>query len=456
MKANELTALVKSVEIEGLFEMFDYNVKYPTSENVLIITGPNGFGKTQVLNIIFNLFNRKFLFFNKLVFTKITVRLSDNISIVIDKTEKVKTEQLELLIEDISIESQIPEKRELKFVFFENDIEIETFNYSTEISDNLIKMIDRFLPVHRIGPDKWMDHRNDQIVELDELLVYYADQLPAEFSKNLLRINSKRANEILDSINVHLIREQRLFKKVINPDRNYRSERDQTIMIETIQTYANELKKLITERTQQSFFISQNLDSTYPNRLISEKSTVSKDEYDARFAELTKKLEKLTRNGLYESEQKVLSYSPDDSKALLVYLNDLEQKLSVFDELLEKLELFTNILNERRFTYKSIAIDRERGFYFKTNKGKKLDLNELSSGEQHEVVLLYELIFKTRAGILVLIDEPEISLHISWQKEFLDDLLRIIKIQDFQVLIATHSPSIINDRWDLVYNLEKK
>jgi len=55
-----------------------------------------------------------------------------------------------------------------------------------------------------------------------------------------------------------------------------------------------------------------------------------------------------------------------------------------------------------------------------------------------------------------LIDEPEISLHITWQKEFLDDLLKIIKMQNFQVLIATHSPSIINGRWDLVYNLEKK
>lgn len=456
MKTNTLTTLVKSIKIEGLFEMFDYNVEYPTAENVLIITGPNGFGKTQVLNIIFNLFNRKFLFFNKLVFSKITICLSNDIKIIIDKTNKVKTEQLELIIENIEIENQVDEKRELKFIFFENDQVIESFNYSNEISDNLIKMIDRFLPVHRIAPDKWIDRRNDQIVELDELLTYYADQLPAEFSKNLLRIDSKRANEILDSINVHLIREQRLFKKVPNPERNYRSEREQTIMIETIQTYADELKKLIIDRTQQSFFISQNLDSTYPNRLISEKSTVSKDEYDERFAKLTKKLEKLTRNGLYESEQKVLSYSADDSKALLVYLNDLEQKLSVFDELLEKLELFTNILNERRFTYKSIAIDREKGFYFRTNNGKKLELNELSSGEQHEVVLLYELIFKTKSGILVLIDEPEISLHISWQKEFLDDLLRIIRIQDFQVLIAAHSPSIINDRWDLVYNLEKK
>ena len=83
-------------------------------------------------------------------------------------------------------------------------------------------------------------------------------------------------------------------------------------------------------------------------------------------------------------------------------------------------------------------------------------MNQLSSGEQHEVVLLYELIFNVKPDILVLIDEPEISLHITWQKEFLNDLLRIIKIQNIQVLIATHSPSIINDRWDLVYNLEKK
>ena len=225
-------------------------------------------------------------------------------------------------------------------------------------------------------------------------------------------------------------------------------------MTETIQTYSDELKTLISDKTKQSYSISQTLDSSYPNRLITEKQKVSKEEYNKRFAALTSKQGKLTKNGLYESKQEVLGYSEDDSKALLVYLNDLEQKLTVFDDLLEKLELFTNILNERRFTYKSIHINREKGFFFKTTKGKELKLNQLSSGEQHEVVLLYELIFKTRPSILVLIDEPEISLHITWQKEFLDDLLRIIKIQNFHVLIATHSPSIINDRWDLVYNLQ--
>ena len=84
-----------------------------------------------------------------------------------------------------------------------------------------------------------------------------------------------------------------------------------------------------------------------------------------------------------------------------------------------------------------------------------MELNQLSSGEQHEVVLLYELIFNARQNTLVLIDEPELSLHVTWQKEFLTDLIKIISLQNIQVLIATHSPTIINDRWDLVYNLEK-
>ena len=143
-----------------------------------------------------------------------------------------------------------------------------------------------------------------------------------------------------------------------------------------------------------------------------------------------------------------------NAKVLLVYLSDTEQKISIFDELIQHLELFTSILNERRFTFKTIQINKEKGFHFVTNKGKELSLTDLSSGEQHEVVLLYELIFRTTSNTLVLIDEPEISLHITWQKEFLKDLLAIIELQKMQVIVATHSPSIINDRWDLVFNLQ--
>lgn len=433
---------INSIKIDKLFEIFDYNIPFSNKENLLIITGPNGFGKTMILNIIFSLFNRKFIFFHKLVFERITICLDNNTSIAISK----------------NIENDKPN---VKFTFAQNDKIIETFDYSSKLESDIERTIQRYLPVAKIEIDKWIDHRNGRILTIDDLINEYADQLPDEVSKNLLKIKSKKINAILDSIKVHLIREQRLFRKIqtternYRGERNYREEREQTIMIETIQTYATELKQLILHYSQKSFMISQELDSSYPNRLISEKGKVSEEEYNIRFNKLKEKQDKLKRNNLYESKQEVLGYSKADSKALLVYLNDLESKLGVFDNLLEKLELFTNILNERRFTFKTIQIDREKGFYFKTITGKELELTQLSSGEQHEVVLLYELIFNAKQNVLVLIDEPEISLHITWQKEFLNDLLRIIKIQNIQVAIATHSPSIINDRWDLVYNLEK-
>ena len=428
---------INSIKIEKLFEIFDYDISFSANENVLIITGPNGFGKTMILNIIFNLFNRKFIFFQKLVFEKITLSLDENILIVITKT-----------VED--------SKPNTNFSFIQDNKVIEKFDYSNKFETDFERYIQRYLPIQKFSSDKWLDNRTGKLLTMEDLLNEYSDKLPDEFSKSLLKIKSKRVNDILDSIQVHLIREQRLFKKAQNQnlERNYREEKEQTVMIETIQTYAKELKQLISDFSQKSFVQTQELDSSYPNRLRNETNILTKDEYEKRYNTLKIKQQKLTEFGLYESKHEFLTYSLEDAKALSVYLKDFEQKLGVFDALLDKLELFTTILNERRFTFKSININRNKGFFFKTIKAKELELNQLSSGEQHEVVLLYELIFNVKPNVLVLIDEPEISLHITWQKEFLNDLLKIINIQNIQVLVATHSPSIINDRWDLVYNLE--
>jgi predicted ATP-binding protein involved in virulence len=425
---------INSIKIENLFEIFNYDISFKPEENVLIITGPNGFGKTMILNIIFNLFNRKFMFFQKLVFEKIILCLDKNIQIIILKT-----------IED--------DKPKISFSFIENGVEIEKFDYTHIHLENDLARNKEFFPVFRTTSNTWRDNESNRKLTNNDVLNEYADLLP-EMRGSALQIKSEKVKTILDSIQVHLIKEQRLFKKAQNIERNYSEERVQTVMIKTIQTYSKELKELILEFLQKSFIQTQELDSSYPQRLTNENNILTRDEYEQRYNKIKNKQTKLTEFGLYESKQELITYNDADAKALSVYLKDFEQKLGVFDELLDKLELFTSILNERRFTFKSINISRAKGFYFKTNKGNELELSQLSSGEQHEVVLLYELIFNVKPDVLVLIDEPEISLHITWQKEFLKDLIKIIEIQKIQVIIATHSPSIINDRWDLVYNLE--
>ena len=68
-------------------------------------------------------------------------------------------------------------------------------------------------------------------------------------------------------------------------------------------------------------------------------------------------------------------------------------------------------------------------------------------------LLVYDYIIPGEKDTIILIDEPEISLNVSWQREFLDDMKEIVDMNKISLIIATHSPQIINDNWELVDTL---
>jgi len=74
-------------------------------------------------------------------------------------------------------------------------------------------------------------------------------------------------------------------------------------------------------------------------------------------------------------------------------------------------------------SYKKIQISNKKGFIVVSNDERQpnleIPLSSLSSGEQHLIVLIGQLIFSISEGSLVLIDEPEISFHPEWQEQFL-------------------------------------
>lgn len=74
---------------------------------------------------------------------------------------------------------------------------------------------------------------------------------------------------------------------------------------------------------------------------------------------------------------------------------------------------------------------------------KKNEIYELSSGEKQLIVMLAHLAFhrKNRRSSIFIIDEPELSLHISWQEIFVDAL--ITASPDTQFILATHAPAIL-------------
>lgn len=436
------------VKITNLFGLFDYKIKLNQEEKLTIITGPNGYGKTTVLNIIYNLFNKRFSYFQNLIFKEIKIQFEDDLQLIITKEDIVHNAK-----DFFEIEKKLP-KVSFRILGLKNSKKNGgiTFEFRPEKDERFFREIRKNIPVRQIDTDNWLDLRTDEIVSADEMYNLF------NIGKSSHDNGFIELSKILESLNVYLIKEQRLIKQTKNSNK-IRLEREFSYT-NTIQEYAKELSEMIRSKQSEALQITQERDSTFPQRLLTSNDTFTEEEFNNRFEALIKKQEKLNQYGLSTTSiQGVTNYDPQNVKVLTVYLKDSEMKAQVFDDLLNKIALFTNILNEKRFTHKHIKIDGNNGFTFFSATGTELKLTDLSSGEQHEVVLLYELLFRTAPNTLVLIDEPEISLHVVWQKAFITDLLEITKMQNIQVVVATHSPQIIDDRWDLaidLYNLSKE
>lgn len=120
----------------------------------------------------------------------------------------------------------------------------------------------------------------------------------------------------------------------------------------------------------------------------------------------------------------------------------------------DKLNLFFSILNTEKLQYKTISVSNKNEIEFTNVNNQKLEFHQLSNGEQFIIILFYLLLFEIPDNALVLIEEPENSLHITWQKAFLKDIKAIIALRGFDMLISTHSPAIIDGEWDLTVALK--
>ena len=78
---------------------------------------------------------------------------------------------------------------------------------------------------------------------------------------------------------------------------------------------------------------------------------------------------------------------------------------------------------------------------FTNSSGDKFDINELSSGEKQLFLRTLAIKMLNPENSIILIDEPELSLHPKWQQRIVDVYRKIGK--NNQIIIATHSPHIL-------------
>ena len=434
------TMNISRVYVKGLFDEFDHDIAFMTGEQIMLVVGPNGSGKTTVLKLIDMLFNRSIGYLTDMPFREINVSFDDKASLIVKRIP-------------VGLHRN---KAQLTLTYCRNGAS-ETFDLPRVSIDQedriLIHSIEKFIPtLDRIGPQQWHDTETGHILDLNDVLTVFPDEFPPHFQRNIIP-TPDWLQDIKDSVVVRFIDPERLthaFRVSRRRRRNYAANPERTV-----NHYSKELANRIKISIAQYGTLSQSLDRTFPARLVADRehSNDSSETLREDLNTIEQKCSRLENVGLLAREDSRLKIPDlslvDESQRgmLAVYARDAKEKLAVFDDLYEKTSAFKRIVNSR-FSHKQVTVSEE-GLHVNKEDGTNLDLEKLSSGEQHELVMLYELLFCASSNSLILIDEPEISLHVAWQEQWTKDLEEIARLSDFRAIVATHSPEIVGDRWHL-------
>jgi ABC-type transport system involved in cytochrome c biogenesis ATPase subunit len=218
--------------------------------------------------------------------------------------------------------------------------------------------------------------------------------------------------------------------------------------------YITQVKVEINEAQRESLNASQKADRTFASRVLEKaRSPIKEQELRERYQRIADQHLELYNSGLASESVDVTfpdsKTNPTERRILNVFLDDWERRLQPLLPVNQKLKTLRRIVNGKLIG-KEMVVDRQGNLRFVTDKGKSLEVRLLSSGEQHLLALFTVLLFSAQPGALVLIDEPEISMHAAWKHAFLDDIVEVANIAGLQIIIATHSTSIINGQWQLV------
>lgn len=441
---------IVGVSVAGLLGQFDHSIAFPSDWPFVIVYGPNGVGKTKFLELIHGVLRANFTRIAATPFHYIEFTFDDGTVFSIARRGKLGG--------DSPSEDEDDTQRSPLLVSLERPgAAAESWDLTAfdEVPASVMRRIEARLPVRRITGGGWRDRTTDEVIGFSELLDRYSEIIEPILGS--ARIYPKAVSEFLSGVNVHLIETQRLAVATETQRSSY-GERERGLR-PTVEKYSEDLRILIATALAENSRISQQLDRTFPGRVLETTNTpveVSEAQIRERYDLQDRLRKRLSEIAVIDTTADVSLPRRDlrdwERTLLWTYLSDTDKKLEAFEWILARVELFKDIINSH-FRFKQLHIDPAVGFRFETESGRILNASSLSSGEQHELVMTYDLLFNAHPEMLVLMDEPEISLHVAWQMRFLDDLIRMSELSSLRFIIATHSPQIIDKWWERTVEL---
>lgn len=478
-------SFIKKVLIVGLFEEGnDYLIEFEEGSNCLF--GDNGTGKTTLINLIVGCLMADLPTLMSIKFEYIYITLIDDNSVEKDVTvyksiieEKstasasksyegllnsldnesrnkllMKLEKLEKLeqidIHDVTIVYDFGDEdisffypQEDSRMFFQRKIsKSRKYQQLRVILNKLINLT--HVPLLRVQTsedfykqqDNWTSIRYDKDFGFNR--DYFIDpstsvlyEIEKKF-KDLARKNSAKDTEKLEGFKSQIIQKFLVDKTSMGnlPRINTTKNINEVYEIDDLLNKLHSAGLNVSEdKLKESFEVLNELEEETKRR-INDVETTYKNKYTKKAKDAETKVSEsffkmLVARSLFERFESVL----DDVESLQFEREGLWKLFDDYEQLLNQ------FLNNKFF---KITRDGEFQVFSGT---RKIELADLSSGEKHIIAILGRAALSRDKGSVFIADEPELSLHLTWQRKMLPSILALSPKS--QIIVATHSPAII-------------
>ena len=434
---------LQRVVVDDLFDTYNHDINLNLHERVTLLHGPNGVGKTVILELIRALLEGRFDYICSIPFSRFSLTFHDGSTVELTANHGTesddRTHELTLTRNGTPKSAAVGRSRAASIA--------AAFEY---------------LHPHPNIAHTWIDIRDGEILASSEVVSRHGGIRSSHDDRD--DDNLDWFTDFLKNANAHFIEAQRLVRMDSNPSPRHgffigSPPAATAPMISTVVEFSRDFSKRLANTMAQYGRTSQQLDQSFPQRLMGKVHNLNVQDLQEKMSKLDELTTDYKDMGILDKTpthpspvSRLEDIDSTQARVMTLYVQDTEKKLRALEDLATRARLLLESVNQK-YRHKRIELDRENGLVAISQSGQTLSLSSLSSGEQQELVLHYDLLFRVPSNTIVLIDEPELSLHVAWQKKFLPDLLKIVQLSNFDALVATHSPFVVGDRTDLMIGL---
>lgn len=412
---------IDSIKIYGFKASNRFAQANFSKSSVSVIFGPNGCGKTSFLKVLYGVLAQDETFLSENLVNKVIVSytcngLSKKVTVLRDIEEGYKWDEIRNSDLSQTLSLSLGVDRGTTAQFMKPDPLLIRHFFASPRRDYLAKGISsiqvgqelsEFLRMHQVKNR----HRNRQI-NFDQRNLYLQD-IKIENIEELLRSRYQLAR-ITASKKIQSALFDTLSLAISLDDKKLTSQK----LPKNFEIRLKENNARIREALDDGF------ENKFKNKVIETLDSIATDD---------------------EGGVERIKDHPILSQLFLNIIKELENEKLI----LSSINLLVDTFNYYLIEGKKLVVNSEEVYIIVGDD--KHGVNDLSSGERHILTFLSLVLFEGESRDFLIIDEPEISLNIVWQRELLNLFKELVP--NTQIICASHSPALVKGNVDYLTQL---